>query len=336
MASNQSATEVPEISQNLYERLRYQSWFLTLLWTGCVAASLLWNVHEERETNAKIARNSAEVTEGDIRGGISVSVPMAALQAIGRQHLAGIWLAHLSLWLVGLAGIVVSRSGLAKQIVGRERAEESLRTAYDELETRVQGRTAELQNTTQLLGAEQQRFHKVLDQLPAYLVLLSPDYHVPFANRFFEERFGKSEGRRCYEYLFHRTEPCENCETYKVLKTDAPHHWEWTGPDGRNYDIFDFPFTDTNGSPLIMEMGIDITKRKQAETALRQLNETLEQHVAERTAELSARNEELSRFNRAAVGRELRMVELKQEVNEVCRSSGQPPRYSLDFEKEQP
>ena len=46
-------------------------------------------------------------------------------------------------------------------------------------------------------------------------------------------------------------------------------HWEWTGPDGRNYDIYDFPFTDTDGSPLIMEMGIDITERKRAEAALR-------------------------------------------------------------------
>ena len=38
--------------------------------------------------------------------------------------------------------------------------------------------------------AERQRFQNVLDLLPAYLVLLSPDYHVPFANRFFRERFG--------------------------------------------------------------------------------------------------------------------------------------------------
>ena len=43
------------------------------------------------------------------------------------------------------------------------------------------------------------------------------------------------------------------------------------GPDGRNYDIFDFPFTDFDGSPLIMEVGIDITLRKQAEAALRKL-----------------------------------------------------------------
>jgi PAS domain-containing protein len=34
--------------------------------------------------------------------------------------------------------------------------------------------------------AEQQRFNDILETLPAYLILLSPDYHVLFANRFFE------------------------------------------------------------------------------------------------------------------------------------------------------
>jgi PAS domain S-box-containing protein len=119
------------------------------------------------------------------------------------------------------------------------------------------------------MEAERQRFNDVLEILPAYLVLLSPDYHVPFANRFFRERFGESHGQRCFEYLFGRSEPCETCETYTALKTNAPHHWEWTGPDGRNYDVFDFPFTDTDGSVLILEMGIDITERKQAQGALR-------------------------------------------------------------------
>jgi PAS domain S-box-containing protein len=117
--------------------------------------------------------------------------------------------------------------------------------------------------------AERQRFYDVLEMLPAYLVLLTPDYHMPFSNRFFRERFGESHGKRCFEYLFGRSEPCEVCESYTVLKTGAVHKWEWTGPDGRIYDVTDFPFTDTDGSTLILEMGIDITERKRAEEALR-------------------------------------------------------------------
>ncbi|MHC1755145.1 MAG: PAS domain S-box protein [Methanosarcina sp.] len=157
----------------------------------------------------------------------------------------------------------------------RARAEEALR------ESEARRKVAEA------VQAERERLNSVLDILPAYVILLSPDYHVPFANRFFEERFGKSEGRRCYEYLFQRTEPCENCETYKVLKKGAPHHWEWTGPDNRNYDIYDYLFKDFDGSTLIMEVGIDITERKRTEAELKKHREHLEELVREQTAELA-------------------------------------------------
>lgn len=59
---------------------------------------------------------------------------------------------------------------------------------------------------------------------------------------------------------------------------------------------------------------VDITERKRAEEELR------------------SRNEELERFNRAAVGRELRMVELKREVNALLGRLGEPGRYNLEFE----
>jgi PAS domain S-box-containing protein len=125
------------------------------------------------------------------------------------------------------------------------------------------------------IADERKQFKDALDRLPAYVILLSPDYCVPFANRYFEERFGKSEGRRCFEYLFKRSEPCENCETFKVLKTNMPHRWEWTGPDDRLYDIHDFPFNDVDGSPLIMEVGLDVTEQKRAEKDLRWQSEQL-------------------------------------------------------------
>jgi len=118
----------------------------------------------------------------------------------------------------------------------------------------------------QAVQAERQRFRDVLDRLPTYVCLLTPDYHASFANRVFRERFGEGQpGQRCFELLFSRSEPCEVCETYKVLKTGLPLQWKWTGPDGRHYDVFDFPFKDTDGASLILEMGLDVTDRENAE-----------------------------------------------------------------------
>jgi len=74
----------------------------------------------------------------------------------------------------------------------------------------------------------------------------------------------------------------------------------------------------------VMQCNIrDITQRKEAEESLRQNHAKLQAHA-----------EELSRFNDVAVGRELRMIELKKEINELCRQQGQPVRYPLEFERE--
>jgi PAS domain S-box-containing protein len=148
-----------------------------------------------------------------------------------------------------------------ENITEYKKALEEIKNAKKELEERVRKRTEEV-------SSERQRLYNVLETLPAYVVLLDKNYRVPFANKVFRERFGESNGRRCYDFLFNRNEPCENCETYKVLKTHGPLRWEWTGPDGRNYDIYDFPFLEADGSTLILEMGIDITDRKRLEKQL--------------------------------------------------------------------
>jgi PAS domain S-box-containing protein len=119
------------------------------------------------------------------------------------------------------------------------------------------------------VAAQRQRLYDVLETLPAMICLLTPDYHVAFANRSFRERFGESNGRRCYEYRYGQEKPCAFCETYQVLETGQPHHWEVTGTNGRVIDAYDFPFTDVDGSPMILEMDIDITERKRAEAELR-------------------------------------------------------------------
>lgn len=64
----------------------------------------------------------------------------------------------------------------------------------------------------------------------------------------------------------------------------------------------------------------ELTERKRAEELLQRLTEELERRVKERTAELEAKNEELERMNRVFVGRELRMVELKEKIRELERN----------------
>jgi methyl-accepting chemotaxis protein len=74
------------------------------------------------------------------------------------------------------------------------------------------------------------------------------------------------------------------------------------------------------------------------EKELREAHRDLEQRVRERTAELTAANDslqqktnELERFNRLAVSREQRMIELKRQVNELAHTLGRPAPYDLSF-----
>jgi PAS domain S-box-containing protein len=65
---------------------------------------------------------------------------------------------------------------------------------------------------------------------------------------------------------------------------------------------------------LIFSAAIDITDRKKAEEKISKLNEELEQRVKKRTSELENKNAELEKLNRLFVGRELRMIELKEKI----------------------
>jgi len=100
---------------------------------------------------------------------------------------------------------------------------------------------------------------------------------------------------------------------------------------------------------------IDITGRKKVEGELEIYRHNLEHIVKQRTGQLEAArtqaendarelresegrlrtaNKELTLFNNAVVGRELRMIELKKEINELCQKYGEPKRYGQEPEKD--
>lgn len=183
-----------------------------------------------------------------------------------------------------LLNLYLALAGIAGSTMARIATEQELRIQQGHLEALLKERTG-----------ERLRLESVLDMLPVYVMLLTSDYRVSFANRFFKERFGEGGDAPCFEYLFGQSEPCSFCEAAAVLRNDQPRHGVRRGPDGRFYDIFDFPFTDTDSSVLVMEVGIDISEQKAAEQEVRDLNVELER-VLDRTAALAETNKELEAF----------------------------------------
>lgn len=147
------------------------------------------------------------------------------------------------------------------------------------------------------LAAERQRLFNVLETLPAMVCLLTPDHRIAFANRSFRDKFGESIGRYCYEFCFGLPAPCSFCKAYDVLKTGRPQHWECTVKGGSILEVFDVPFTDSDGSPLILELDIDITARIRAEEELKDNHEQLQA--------LSAKLETAREEEKANIAREI-------------------------------
>lgn len=71
-----------------------------------------------------------------------------------------------------------------------------------------------------------------------------------------------------------------------------------------------------------LEYGQSENERKLAQTELARLNAELERRVEERTDELETKNRELESLNKMFIGRELRMVELKERIKELEAQSG--------------
>jgi PAS domain S-box-containing protein len=157
---------------------------------------------------------------------------------------------------------------VSRDITERKKTEEALKKIQLNLEKLVDERTKELveaeeeaSNAKRAIERERQKFYDMLDNLPIAFHLQAPDYSVPFANKMFRNLYGEPN-KTCYELMHNRTAPCEPCSTFKVFNHNRKETSIWTSETGKTFLTVCTPFADIDGSPLIMEMALDISEQE--------------------------------------------------------------------------
>ena len=197
---------------------------------------------------------------GDIRGGISVSIPMSPLRAVERSHLLTLSLAHGLLWLVGLVGIGLGTYRLIKQVTERKQTEESL-------------------------IATQARLKHLLTSSPAVIYSCKPagDYSATFISENVKTQLGyepqefTEDSKFWTEHIHPEDRPRVFSELSKLFEQgNHTHEYRFQHKDGAYRWMRDELrlVYDDEGTPLdIVGYWIDIHERKLAEEALRESEE---------------------------------------------------------------
>lgn len=245
--------------------------------------------------------------EGEIRGGFSGALPMKEYEAIVGPHQREEVIAHGAIWIFGMVLLGVG----SRRIRRHQRKQDLAQAATRESEKRLtkaqeiahvgsweldlpSGRISWSDEAYRIFGLP----HGSATGYEVFLDVVHPDDRDAV-----DAAYSGSvrEGRDTYE-IEHRIVRKSTGEIRHV-REKCQH------------------FRDASGR-IVRSIGMvhDVTEKKR-----------VEEERQRQADELRARNEELTRFNRVATDREIRMIELKREVNELRRKAGEPPRYPLDF-----
>jgi PAS domain S-box-containing protein len=173
----------------------------------------------------------------------------------------------------------------------------------------------EQKKTEEALRESRATARGLLDATQESLLLLNKEGILIAVNQTAARRFQRTPeeliGTHHFDKLPESVLESRKAHFQKVLQTGEPDDFEDVR-DGTVFHNIYYPVRDTAGAIMgVAIFGQDITERKRAEEALK-------------------RNvDELERFSKVAFGREKKMIQLKQEINELMIQLGKAEKYKI-------
>lgn len=179
-----------------------------------------------------------------------------------------------------MASVIQDNEGRPKYMIGsfvdntrRKKIEEDLKKAHDELECKVEERTSDLKKTME-------RLRSILDSSPDAITVTDADAIIIDCNQATLENLGYSKkeeliGKSAFETITEKDQEKARDMMITVIKMDSIHNieYECVRKDGQKFpaDVSVGVIRDASGKITgFVAIASDITKRKQAENALKE------------------------------------------------------------------
>lgn len=242
---------------------------------------------------------------GDLRGGISVAIPLDGLLAAQEEEIRqlGIW--HGTLWVFGLLAVGWGRHHIGRDTRALIGQEHQLNEKNEELvmtEEELRQQLDEYHRAQDELLEEKEKLDTVMACMGDGLAIIGTDFRILYQNRALRQVFGTAGGSPCHTVYRQRPEPCLDCPVAAAFREGGIHTRQVAlAVNGREtwFETTASPFHDALGrivGSVQIFRNIDDRRRHQREIEI--LNTSLEQRVEERTADLETSNRALAAANR--------------------------------------